>query len=233
MASIIWARRAPVSVEGAALDQGLDHAAVHPALVHLLAEIGKRRERSFGLAGLDHRFDGGDADVLDRGKAEADRADGAARLDVLAVVGLDDREIPAALVHVRRQDVDAHLAGLVDVLHHLVRVLDFAREQGGHVFHGVVGLEVRRLVGDEGVGRAVGLVEPVLGELGHEVEDRLGLLGSMPCSSRPSGTCSFCLAISSGFFLPMARRSRSARRANSRRGSRAICITCSWYTMTP
>ena len=163
-------------IEGPALDERFDHAPVHPALVHLFAEVRQGRERALCFPRFDHRLDGGDADVLDRGKAEADGADGAARFDVLPVMRLDHGEVPHALVHIRRQDVDAHLARFVDVLDHLVRVLDFAREQGGHVFDGIVGLEVRGLVGDERVGRAVGLVEPVLRELGHEVEDRFGLL---------------------------------------------------------
>src|SRR6185369_7186754 len=119
-------------------------------------EIGERREGAFRFAGLDHRFDGRDSHVFYGGEAEPGAPDGAAGLDVFPVVRFHDGEIPAALVDVGRQDVDSHLARLVDVLHHLVRIGDFGGQQGGHVFDGVVGLEVRRLVGDEGVGGAVG-----------------------------------------------------------------------------
>jgi len=40
-----------------------------------------------------------------------------------------------------------------------------------------VGLEPGGLVGDEGIGGRVGLVEAVFGEFGHLVEDRFGLFG--------------------------------------------------------
>ena len=44
-------------------------------------------------------------------------------------------------------------------------------EQGDHVFHRVVGLEVGRPVGDEGVANAVRLVEGVTGEWLYEGEN--------------------------------------------------------------
>ena len=76
---------------------------------------------------------------------------------------------------------------------------------------GVVRLQVRGDVGEIGVRRRVRLVEAVAGELLHQVEDLLDLLlrGSR-VSSAPLMKRSRCFAISSGFFLPIARRSRSA-----------------------
>ena len=88
-----------------------------------------------------------------------------------------DREAELALVDVRRQDLDAHLVALADVLDDLGRrpALGLGGQQGGQEMDGVMGLEVGRLVGQEGVGGAVGLVEAVLGELLDLLEDLVGL----------------------------------------------------------
>jgi hypothetical protein len=57
----------------------------------------------------------------------------------------------------------------------------------------------------------VRLVEAVPGELLHLVEeDSRARAGVSPRSSAPFVKIARCFAISSGFFLPMARRSRSA-----------------------
>ena len=97
----------------------------------------------------------------------------AAWFDGIPVVGLDHGELPHALVRVRRQDLDGHLPRLLDILHHLVRILDLARERA-HVFHGVVGLQVRGLVRYQGVGRGMRLVKAVLPEFLDQVVDVLG-----------------------------------------------------------
>ena len=47
-------------------------------------------------------------------------------------------------------------------------------EERGHELDRVVGLEPGGVVGEQGVGGGVRLVEAVAGELGHEVEDLAG-----------------------------------------------------------
>jgi len=73
--------------------------------------------------------------------------------------------------------MDPHFLADADVLDDLVAVALFARQQGRHELHRVVGLQIGRLVGDHRVGSAVRLVEPVSGEGLHLIEDllRLGL----------------------------------------------------------
>ena len=81
------------------------------------------------------------------------------------------------MVDVRRQDLDAHGLALVDVFYDLGgrSALGLGGEQGGHEVRRVMGLEVGRLVGEIGVGGAVGLVETVLGEVLDLLEDLVGL----------------------------------------------------------
>jgi hypothetical protein len=73
-----------------------------------------------------------------------------------------------------------------------------------------MGLEIGGLIGNQGVGGGMRLVEAVAGELGHEVEDIFGLVGGMTVLIAPAMNLAFSAAIASGIFLPMARRSRSA-----------------------
>ena len=68
------------------------------------------------------------------------------------------------MVDVRRQELDAALAALVEVLAHLVGRVEHAREQCRHVFFRIVALEVRRLICDDRIGRGVRLVERVVRE---------------------------------------------------------------------
>ena len=103
------------------------------------------------VAGADDLLGGPAAEPLDGGQAEDD----------LAVL---HGEVRLARVDVRRQHVDAELAGVGDVIDHdvaLVAVVDLAGQQRGHELGGVVGLQVRGLVADLGVGGRVRLVEAV------------------------------------------------------------------------
>ena len=70
----------------------------------------------------DDGFDRIPAHILDRGQAEAD---GVSRR----------REIHVGDIDVGRQDRDAHVAAFVDVLHDLVGVAGFRRQQRGHEVH--------------------------------------------------------------------------------------------------
>ena len=56
----------------------------------------------------------------------------------------------------------------------LVGIADVERHRRGQELDRVIGLEIGGLIGDQRVGRGVGFVEAVAGELGHELEDVLG-----------------------------------------------------------
>ena len=85
------------------------------------------------------------------------------------------------------------------------------RQHRGHELGRIVRLQPRGLVRDQRVRGRVRLVEAVAGELLHQVEDRVGLVArSSPFFAAPSRNVARCFAISSAFFLPIARRSRSA-----------------------
>ncbi|KAF5035124.1 hypothetical protein DSECCO2_588920 [anaerobic digester metagenome] len=80
-------------------------------------------------------------------------------------------------VDVGRAQFEFVVAAGGDVLQELVLVFHVRRHERRHEGHGVMGLQVGRLVGDLGVGGAVGLVEAVLREFLHQVEDFVRLFG--------------------------------------------------------
>src|SRR5207245_1206690 len=96
-----------------------------------------------------------------------------------------------------------------------------------------VGFEIRGLVADHGVGRRVRLVEPVAGEEGHQVKIPVALASLTLRAIAPAVNLARIFAISSFFFLPIACRNTSASPRVKPPSWEAICITCSWYTMTP
>jgi hypothetical protein len=114
------------------------------------------------------------------------------------------------LVDLRRQRLDAPRFALGDDAHDLVDLVAVGRHQRAQELDREVRLQVGRLVRDERVRRAVALVEAVAREVLEQVEDLLGLGLLVAAFLAPSTKVAFCLAISSSFFLPIARRSRSA-----------------------
>src|SRR5439155_24953698 len=119
-------------VEGPALDEALDHAPVHQLAPDAEAEVGEAGEGTLG-ARREDRFDRLRADALHRAEAEADRLAGGG-------------EVLAARVHVGRQDGDAALAALGDVLVGAVDVARLEREQPGHELGRVSRLQAAGLV---------------------------------------------------------------------------------------
>ena len=85
-------------------------------------------------------------------------------------------------VHVRRQQTDAVAAAVGNIFSYLVRTVQNAGQQSGHILLGVVALEPGGLIGHHGVGHGVGLVEGVVGKvidlvvdgLGHVLRDAVG-----------------------------------------------------------
>ena len=152
------------AVAGPALDEVFDDALGEFAHVHPAGEIQQRGEGPAGLA-FDHDFGHGvAADVFDGGQAVEDPV-------VL------DGKVRVAGVDVGRQQFEVVVAAGGDVLQELVLVFHVRGHQRRHEGHRVMGLEVGRVVGDQGVGGAVGLVEAVLRELLHQVENLVGFFG--------------------------------------------------------
>ena len=183
-----WARLPPRESKRPALDQRLDHLLVDLLQVDPLAEV-VQRDKGLLAARLDDRLQGGGADPLDGAEAEADR---------LVV----DGEGALRGVDVRRQHLDPHGAHLGDVLDHLVGVLHVLGQKRRHELHRIVGLEVGGVVGDQGVGGRVGLVEAVGGEHLHQVEDPAGLLDVELVLFRPGDELLPLLGHLLGLLLP-------------------------------
>ena len=139
------------AVKGAGVGQVLEGASVDGAGGHTLDKV-VDVSKGFVAARLDDGVDNVLAHALDCRQAEADIA--------LAV----DAEGGERLVDVGAEDRDAHRAALVHKHRQLAQVREVARQHGGHVFAGVVGLEVGRLEGHPAVAGGVALVEGVRGE---------------------------------------------------------------------
>ena len=162
------------SVHGTAFDQGFHHPLVHLGQVNPAGKIEEVLEGSpfrpflqdHGHGRIPYAFDGPQAEP-----------------DGMAVHG----EPGFTGVDVRRQHLDAHIPAHSDVPADLVRHGDDAVQEGGHVFHRVVGLQPGGLIGHQGIGGGMGFVEPVAGEVLQKGEDLIAqfpadaveLLGSL------------------------------------------------------
>ena len=149
-------------VEGAGANQRFDRAPVDHALVHTPAEIEEILERTGFGSGLENRVDRLLAGPLDRAQTVADGR---------PVYG---REAVFRSVHVRAEYGDLVVQRVVVEDLHRVGVVHVRRQGRGDEGRTVVGFQPGGLVGDDGVGGGVRLVEAVLGELGHQVEELLG-----------------------------------------------------------
>ena len=149
------------AIEHAAQDQSLHDLAVDDLEVVADQEIHVSGVISPCPALGHDSFHRGGTHVLDARKA----------VDYPAVA---DRELRLREVDVRRQDLDTHRAGLADVLRELVRGVDFVGQVGGHELRGIVGFEIGGVVGQQGIGGSMGLVEAVAGKGHQEIEDPFG-----------------------------------------------------------
>ena len=191
-------RRCPIESNAPALISDSITRLLQTSVGTLSMKSAKSVKRPCSRRAADDRVDDVDADVADRGQPEAD-------------VGADRGEVGLGLVDVRRQHLDLHPAALVEVDRHLVLVVLDGREERGHVLGRVVGLEVGGPVGHQAVRRGVRLVEGVVGERQQDVPQRLDRARrSSRAPACPRRSASNCLSSSSFFFLPIARRSRSA-----------------------
>ena len=143
-------------------------------------------------------------------------------------LGVDHGEIGLRLVDLGREDVDAPGAPLGDDAHHLLDLVAVGGHQRAQELDRVVGLEVRRLVGEQGIRRGVALVEAVAGEDSQQREDALGVLGL--------DAVLLGAADERGLLLGHLLRLLLAHGAAEQVGAAervageawAICMTCSW-----
>ena len=121
------------------------------------------------------------------------------------------REVGVGHIDVRRFDGNAHLAAFVDVLDHVIGAAGDRSQQRGHKLDRIMRLEIRRVIGEQRISGRVRFVETVAGKLRHQIENLFDFLRRITCAApRLRQSARAAAAISSAFFLPMARRSRSA-----------------------
>ena len=149
------------AIEGTAVHQRFQGAAVEGAAGDAVAQVGQGAEWAIGAAGLQQGADGAIAEVAHGGEAKQ---------DPLTHGG----EVDAGGVDIGGHHLNAHGVAVGDVALHLVGGAGVHREQGGHVGHRVVGLEVGGLVSHRAIGGGMALVEAVFGEQHHLLEQRFG-----------------------------------------------------------
>ena len=141
-------------------NQALHHPLVYRLLTHPVEEIAQVDKWPPLGAPRDNRLGRGLAHIFHRGQAET---------DPLAHHG----ETQSALVDIRRQDPDFHPPAFLEDDRDPVGVVHFAGQGGRHELERVMHLEPGGVIGQDPVAHAVALVEPVAGELGHQVVNRL------------------------------------------------------------
>ncbi len=139
-------------------------------------------------------------------------------------------ELP--LVDVRRQHLDPHPPAVVDMFDEELVALGAVHlrgEHGGHELGRIVGLQVGRLIGDQGIGGVMRLVEAVAAEELDQVEDLGGLRPAPgPRSTAPSMNWSRPWAMTSAFFFEIALIVAYACESSMPPRRFRIRMTCSW-----
>ena len=125
-----------------------------------LDEVGEISVRARQFPLINYRVDDGRTDGLDRVHAEAD-------------VSVLDSEGAASQIHIRGQDLDAHIPDDADVLGHFRRPVENRSHHGREEFRRIVGPQIGGLEGHDGIARRVGLIEGVLAEVNHLVVDMI------------------------------------------------------------
>ena len=150
------------AVKRPCLDEGFQDLAVHLAQVDPLQDVPETLEAG-GAPGFQDVVNRPHPHIFHPGQAVPN----------LAVF---HGEIPIAVVDVRGQKLDALVPGLHDVLGQSGGIVDFAVEHRGQKLQGIMGLEIRGLIGHQGIGGAVGFVEAVARKFFDEGE-KLGRSG--------------------------------------------------------
>ena len=96
--------------------------------------------------------------------------------DMPSLAGLRGVEGHLTFVYIGRQNANVVACTLRHVLGHLGMVAENRRQKRGEIGPGMVSLEIGRAVGDQRIGRRVGLVKGVIGKAPKVIKERLGPL---------------------------------------------------------
>ena len=125
-------------IHGARLDEAFKHALVQKARLDAFAEIVEGFEFPLLHSRFTNRFGGVLANILDRSKTEANRF-------------TDRREIEIALIHIGRENGNAHAARFIDVLNDFLAIASVGGQQGSHEFDGKMCFQVSGLISKQRV----------------------------------------------------------------------------------
>ena len=153
-------------VKRPSLDQGLDDLFIDRPQIDIFAEMKQVFEPADFFPRSDNLLDGLFADAFDRSQAKTDEAFG---LFAAVFAVINDGKINKTVVDIRRQDIDAHVAALANVLNNLLGVAHFVGQQGGHILDRIIGLQPRGLIGNKGITRCMAFVKAIAGESFNQV----------------------------------------------------------------
>ena len=156
------------AIARAGFDERFQRFPAQRAAVHALAQFGKRLEFSAFVPRLQNRLDRRFADAFDGGQAESEIAFAVARR---ARNKRRFRSHPAA----RTSMPNSRASAMYSLK--LVRVRHVVRHHGAEKLHRIIRLQIRGLIGDDGVGGGVRLVEAVAGEFFQQIENLVRLRG--------------------------------------------------------
>src|SRR6266496_6357220 len=94
-------------------------------------------------------------------------------------------EIGVADIDVWGFDRHSHLAALVDVLHHVIRVAGDRSQQRRHKLHWIMRLQISRLISKQRVRGRVRLRETVFREFSKQIKNLLDFLWWIASVDRP------------------------------------------------
>ena len=150
-------------IECPGFDQALDRRAIGDGRIDAGTEIEQAAERSIFTPCRDDSARRVSAAALDRGQPKHD-------------LPLGDGEIGVRAIHVRIDHFDIHPPAIFEMLDERILFLEIPignvpREQRRHEFDRIMGLEIGRHVGDQGIGGRMAFVEAVAGEFFDQAEE--------------------------------------------------------------
>ena len=150
--------RSSQTVQRPGLYQVLNGALINLLGSQPLHKILQIAVRASPLSFIHHILDDCPAKTLDRSQAIPD-----------GIPGYGETRL--SFIYVGRQDTDSHSPACVDILCYLIGVSDDRSQQGCHKFYRIETAEPGCLIGNYGIGRRVGFVKGIFGEINHLIKD--------------------------------------------------------------
>ncbi len=135
-------------------DHGFQRTPAHLTKVYTAGKVIDVLELPTVRAGFGDQIDRVLADVLDSAQTETNNG--------LPIPGVFNFKIPTAVIHVRRQNIDAHGAAVGHIKRDFFGFVFDLRQQRGHILNGIVCFQESGLHRHDPIIRRVALIEAVM-----------------------------------------------------------------------